>query len=313
MTKLLSHNLWTELSTLAGNHNHLAAAVAYVTTQHLAFKAGDVLICDASDRRIRDGSTSAKTLEALARAGVELYSVADLHAKCFVVDGAAAIGSANMSERAGHDSVEAMLLTRDVQIVSLVTGFISQLQDQADKIDEQFLNRALSIRVESSAPGTGRPKVSVASMTSRVWFLSTTPLSDREEESLDASEQVAAALQEAEARKKTKEREIARILYSGNSKFMRDASPGDIVIECRADSAKPNTSFRVFKPMTLLHSVPHERQRLFLLEDTDPDDEHGLDWEEFAALIAQLHVSAPKPTSTKELTGKAAKIVQLMS
>lgn len=311
MTALLSHDLWTELAKLAGKHRHMAAAIAYVTTPHLRFKRGDLLICDASDESIQSGKTSAETLSALAERGVQLYSATNLHAKCFVIDGAASIGSANMSVQAGSTNIEAMLLTRDIQVVSLVTGFIAQLKEQAHSIDRAFLDRILNLPVERRDPAPSRSRVKVQSLHCRVWFVSTIPLTDKQDEELEANEQVQEGMKKAKTQRAMRESEIASILYGGNSLFKREAAAGDIVLNCRATMKGSSKSYRVFKPMTILHAIDYGTKRHFYLEDTDPDD-NGMAWSRFEKLLTQVDASVTKPTSTKELTGNATRILQLM-
>ena len=89
-------------------------AVAYVTTDgHIGFRKNDVLICDASDRAIKGGETSARLLRSLHRKGVELRSQPDLHAKVAVLGRHALIGSCNLSAASAEDLTESLRVNMD--------------------------------------------------------------------------------------------------------------------------------------------------------------------------------------------------------
>src|SRR5437016_4173560 len=98
----------------------------YVTASHLQLQAGDVLVCDASDKAITGSLTSASLLRSWFSQGAALYSLKGLHAKVAVINDNALIGSANLSDNAGVRTCEASLLTDDVQVVALILGFIEQ-------------------------------------------------------------------------------------------------------------------------------------------------------------------------------------------
>src|SRR5260221_14300136 len=101
MKALLSDDLWRKLSAQSAGHQRIRAAIAYVTAQHLDFRKGDLLICDASDDAIKGGLTSASLLRSFVGKGAEVYSYDGLHSKVAVIDEQALIGSANLSENAG--------------------------------------------------------------------------------------------------------------------------------------------------------------------------------------------------------------------
>ncbi len=78
----------------------LVAVVAFIgvdAPEILPLRRGDALVCDASDFRIRDASTSAAALETYRKRGVHIYSVPALHAKVIASPRIAWVGSANAS------------------------------------------------------------------------------------------------------------------------------------------------------------------------------------------------------------------------
>jgi adenine deaminase len=88
MNEVLSSRLWTRLRQLAKAAHRKYAAVAYVTDDRfVSFGEGEVLITDASDEAIKSGQTSASVLKAAHRRGAQVFSVAGLHSKLYVLIG----------------------------------------------------------------------------------------------------------------------------------------------------------------------------------------------------------------------------------
>jgi hypothetical protein len=88
------------------------AAVAYVGVKAhevMPLRKGDMLICDASTRAIKQGVTSAKALKAFNAAGVQIYSHEGLHAKVIASEKFAWIGSANASSNSRDNLTEASI------------------------------------------------------------------------------------------------------------------------------------------------------------------------------------------------------------
>src|SRR5688572_7885217 len=99
MNELLSKSLWPRLRELAKSAHRKHAAIAYVTDDRfVVFGEGDVLITDASDGAITSGQTSATVLKAALKRGAKIVSIPGLHAKLYVFDRYAIIGSANLSK-----------------------------------------------------------------------------------------------------------------------------------------------------------------------------------------------------------------------
>src|SRR5688572_22041220 len=97
--RIVSSTLRRELQRLSRASSERKAAVAYVTSdQYVEFKEDDLLVVDASDMAIACGETDREVLTRAFSRGVRLYSLPDLHAKLFVFDDTAVIGSANLSE-----------------------------------------------------------------------------------------------------------------------------------------------------------------------------------------------------------------------
>lgn len=128
MLKVLSNDLWAVIAIKSKKVVTRRAAIAYVGNfPPITFKNGDVLVVDASDESIKTGRTSAKTLSAFHKAGVELWSRAKLHAKVMLLDDWAVIGSANASQQSKTTYTEAAIITDRPDVASQVEQFIDGL------------------------------------------------------------------------------------------------------------------------------------------------------------------------------------------
>lgn len=148
MDTIITGDIWKQVRLDARAAKRRLVAVAYVTTDgHIGFKRNDILICDASDRAIKTGDTSASLLRSLFRKGVELRSRPDLHAKVAVLGRHALVGSCNLSAASAEDLTELALLSDRKQIVAQATAFIHALRERSEEIDEDFVRRILKIKV----------------------------------------------------------------------------------------------------------------------------------------------------------------------
>ena len=105
----------------------VVAAVSYLgpdAPRIMNLKSGDLLVCDASDRSIRAGSTSPHALIAYIKKGVDVYTRENLHSKVIVAGSTAWIGSANASSRSEKVKFEATVRTNDLSVVSGALDFI---------------------------------------------------------------------------------------------------------------------------------------------------------------------------------------------
>jgi hypothetical protein len=105
----------------------VVAAVGYIgqDAHHwLPLKAGDVLVCDASDRAVRNGATNPRHIADFLTAGVEVWSEEGLHAKVVVLPRRAFAGSMNASNHSANALVEAVLETTDGAAVRALRDFV---------------------------------------------------------------------------------------------------------------------------------------------------------------------------------------------
>lgn len=308
MKTLLSDDLWSELARISAKHKRIRAAISYVTAPHLAFRKGDLLICDASDDAIKGGLTSASALRAFFDQGAEIYSFDGLHSKVAVIDDFALIGSANLSENAGIGTCEASLLTDDAQVAALIHGFIEKVKGESLRVTADFLQRIEAIPVVRTPGIPRRSKSRIDVGRSRVWFISTCPLSARITDAEDGYEQD--GMEEAEKLVEKDGYGVRSVRWSGKSRFRAEAKPGDLVIEAFIEKRGTRKYIQVFQAAPILHRQDHDKWTRFYME-VPPDDSHYL-WKDVKADFASLGVSNITPNSTRELTGKALGILQLM-
>jgi phosphatidylserine/phosphatidylglycerophosphate/cardiolipin synthase-like enzyme len=148
MDTILTGNIWRRVAPLANRAKHRLLAVAYVSSdKYLKLRRNDILVCDASDRAIQAGETSASLLKSLVRKGAEVRSCPDLHAKVAVLGQTALVGSCNLSASSEEDLTELALLTDRKQIVAQATAFIHNLREASERIGDDFLRRILKLKV----------------------------------------------------------------------------------------------------------------------------------------------------------------------
>ncbi|MBT9455045.1 MAG: phospholipase D family protein [Burkholderiaceae bacterium] len=112
-THLISPELWEAVMQEPREGMPTLATIAYYSLDLLNLRAGDELVCDASDTTIASGSSSAQLLLALHRKGVKVYNEPTLHAKVACIGDHVIIGSGNASENSHRNLIEAAVFSRD--------------------------------------------------------------------------------------------------------------------------------------------------------------------------------------------------------
>jgi len=310
MKSLLTDDLWSGLSVQFADHKRTRAAISYVTARHLDFKQDDMLICDASDAAIKGGLTSALLLQSFVHQGAEVLSFDGLHSKVAIIDEHAILGSANMSNNAGVNTCEASLLTDDLQIVALVRSFIEKVKGESESIDEVFLNRIVNLPVTQSVLIHKKSVKKLETGKPRVWLIGTSDLSDQifqNEEQYHIS-----GTEEAKKNIKQEGYETWPIRFAGASRFRTEAKEWDqvICIHTIVRGKSKRKYVEVYRPFTIVHRQDEEKWTRFYLEI--PPDSPSYKWKDIHADFASLGVVNISPNSSRELTGKALGILQLM-
>lgn len=147
--------LWDAIGRAAKSAGRTKAAIAYVTKESpLRFKAGDVLITDATDGAIASGRTSASILARLHKKKVLLYSHSGLHAKFVIADSVLFASSANLSDSSTDRLLEAGIQTDSPNAVSEAAALVERLIRASDFIDNRFITHIRRIRVQAAFNGS---------------------------------------------------------------------------------------------------------------------------------------------------------------
>lgn len=306
MIELLSDRLWAELKVRFPAHKRLRAAISYVTATHLEFGSDDVLVCDASDRAIGGGMTSATVLRDAVRRGAEVYSYEGLHSKTAIIDEYALIGSANLSANASINTCEASILTDEVRTVAIVHSFIEAIRKDALPVKERFLQHILGLEVTSRPYEGRRVKRPVKIGASRTWIVAVHPLSERISRAEAEFEEEGET--EAEEHLKSDAYEVRSIRWSGKSRFRSEAKPGDIVIETLTEKRGTRKFIRVAPPCPILHRQDTDAWTRFYLEV--PVESPSYRWSEVKAAFEALGVDNLTPKSCRELKKHELGILQ---
>jgi hypothetical protein len=97
MNEFLGTSPWTAITKDVARKRRgpIVAAISYVGVNArdvLPLRQGDFLICDASERAIKQGVTSAKSLASYLRNGVKVFSHEGLHSKVVATESFAWLG-----------------------------------------------------------------------------------------------------------------------------------------------------------------------------------------------------------------------------
>lgn len=127
-TKLVTGDVWKELSrAIRRSKRPCSVAVAYLgsgANRLMPLPYGSRLVVDASEHAVASGQTCPEDLGRLLERGVRVYSTPSLHAKVFLVSGAAYVGSANASRHSANQLVEAILRTTEPAAISAAREFV---------------------------------------------------------------------------------------------------------------------------------------------------------------------------------------------
>jgi hypothetical protein len=302
MDTILTGNIWSQVKPWSKAAKRRLIAVAYVSSdRHLQLQRGDVLICDASDRAISAGETSASLLSALSRKGVEIRCRPDLHAKVAVFGPCALVGSCNLSAASAEDLTELALLTDRKQVVAQATAFVHSLRESSEEIGDDFLRRILKIKVRRvSRRGTK----TTMRFGNRVWLVSVRELAQ------DSFPKETPFVEEAEKRANAlvadEDDTVSWIRWTGKARFRSVARPGDIVVQIWKSLSGKRTTVLAPCPIILRQAVAHWT-RFYVSE---PEDIGSLSWERFKKEAKKLGLSRVSKESVRELNPREILLIE---
>jgi hypothetical protein len=119
------------------------------------------------------------------------------------------------------------------------------------------------------------------------------------------------SLEEAKKHAPNSGYEVESIRWSGRSRFRAEAKAGDMIIEAFTEKRGARERVKVYEPRPIVHRQDHTKWTRFYVES--PPDESYHKWKDIKADFESLGVINITPNSTRELTGKALGIQQLMA
>ncbi len=295
MLRVLSKGLWSVIASKSKSAGTRRAAIAYLgESPPIKFGSGDLLIVDASDASIKAGRTSAKVLRTFHKAGVDLWSHSNLHAKVMLLDDWAVVGSANASRQSKNTYVEAAVVTDRPDIASQVERFISELKDRSDRIGPTFIKHICAlpvIRTPFFAQARGVKRQAPKVEGPRTWLLSlrSGAAYPGDEERVDA------VTEEEQDKLGRRGGEIDWFWWSGEQGFPAKAKVGDIIIESWRPRAeiKSTRSVRVYRHARLVRIFQESGQKAKTFHRLFPPDAErtAVSWSGFSKLAVRAGIT----------------------
>ena len=142
---------WTAIQSdlTRPNRRQVVAVVSYVGRDAPAvmpLKAGDWLVCDASEGAIRQQLTSVRALVAFRRKKVLIFSVQGLHAKVIASPTSAWVGSTNASKNSAERLIEAAVKVTGSQ-ARQVRSWAESLATEDREVTAADLKRLSAIKL----------------------------------------------------------------------------------------------------------------------------------------------------------------------
>lgn len=295
MLRVVSKGLWAVIARKSHEAGSRRAAIAYLgESPPIRFGTDDVLIVDASDASIKTGRTSAKVLQRFQKAGAQLWSHPNLHAKVMLIDDWAVVGSANASSQSQNAYVEAAVITDRPDIASQVERFIFELKQRSQPITPSFLKRILALPVTRTpfAPRTRGTKRRAPTIEGpRTWLLSL-----RSGAAYPGDEdRVDAVAEEEQQQLGPRAGYIEWFWWSGGQGFPVQAKVGDIIIESWRPQAKikSSRSVRVHRHARLVRIFQERGQKAKTFHCLLPSNSErtALTWSEFSQLAGRAGIT----------------------
>jgi len=231
-SQLLTADIWKPITSAAKRSRKPSyVAVAYFgqgASKLLPLRCNSRLVVDASENAVKSGQTHPADLKILQDRGVLIYSVPNLHAKVYVFDEIALIGSANVSNRSAVTLIESVLRTVDPSIIRAAKTFVQSLC--LHELSPGALDRLQKIYRSPRFPEGAAPqrrKISMSGSRAELprLFLTQLVRGDPPAGSEDAQEK---GMKTAKARRRFGRRYVLQDFHwSGNAPFLR----GDKVIQ----------------------------------------------------------------------------------
>jgi hypothetical protein len=285
MEQFITGDIWTEVNKKLTGKQKKTACIAYVTSDNLKLTKGDILVCDASNYSIKNGNTSAVTLENYFTKGVKIYSNQDLHSKLLLTDKFLVIGSSNLSTNSAINLIESAVLTDNDILISQSKAFSYNLIQESTELSIQNIHELKQIEVIKRAfKPTSNSKLRSRIFGKSCWIMPTNDLSDKIYETV--RERVEKSKKKIEEKGNLKKEEIGYLRHKGVSKFTINVKIGDQIILNWGN--KENTRRNVFPPAAILRIEKDEKLTHIYYDDSQ--SEKKMSWTKFKTLTKKLEL-----------------------
>lgn len=305
MTRFLFGGLlWSAIEREAESARRTKAAIAYVTKElPLRFKAGDVLITDATDGAIASGRTSASVLGRLHRKKVLMYSHPGLHAKLVIFDSMLFASSANLSDSSTDGLLEAGIQTDSPNSVSEAAALVERLISNSDLINSAFIKRIKRIPVKQGFKGSTS---SIAKLSKRrrplTWLIGVHDI----EQPSDPAEIRRVEKGTAKAETRVSDNRSGTAWIRMPTRFGERIRDGDslVLIDREQESSNPQ---RVFRHTAILLVQQEPKCARIFYEDQPYSGRRALTWSQFkkVAKLARIPGKLSKDT-TRQVSQKVS-------
>ena len=310
MEQFLTGDIWKEVNKLFVKRQIKIACIAYVTLDNLQLTKGDTLICNASDDKIKFGSTTAKVIDLYFKKGVTILSNQNLHAKLLLTNSFIVIGSANLSNISADTLVESAVVTDNDILLSQVKSFCHNLMGEKETVTltRKHIDRLLKIKVvRRSFKPTTKSKTREKKFGNRFWYLPLGELSDRTYQKV--KDKIETSKKKVIDKAEFTEDDVGSIYFRSKTNFSSLAQEGDQVMMNWHNKNK--TRNNIFPFATILSIDKENDETIFIYDNTKSREKLSLT--KFISLTKDLELekSLDKPR-TKELTfGDAIKLKAL--
>lgn len=303
ITKFVQSELWNSIGNLAKSAKRKHIAVAYLgsgASDIIPLGRGDTLVVDMSLLAVKSGQTNPHEVAKYIKAGVAVFTCANLHAKVYIFDRTAIISSGNLSHHSQSTLVEAGVVTREPSVLKTARGFIKSIQ--VERVSPEYLKLCKkSYKPPRFAGGTAnkRRTKKVVPTYSRLWISGISDVDFSKQEELISEREAKKALKEVKDKRRY---EVNSVRWTGDSHFTRLARKGDLLLQLYHNKAYPPARIaRIFK-----YQLPNRKQTRFLILVEDEKNPKLFSWSAFKKTLSQVGLGKLTSRSTREVKSPTA-------
>ncbi len=252
MLQLHSDNLWQTIKRHARHAKRRShVAVAYFgggASKRLPLKRGSTLVVNMGDNAVRNGLTKPSEILAMLKRGIDVHTVANLHAKVFVIGSRAFVGSANVSDNSANSLVEAAVELTSREAVAKCRSFVKALT--GERVTPQLAKAKQLLWHAPDFPNGRKPqtKQTSAPQHGRLWAVRTV-FGDWSDADYKAERE--GMLHAQKKIRNTQYFRVERFKWDTSNNFGKSVAPGDSVIDIEESNRKKTV---IRPPRTVVHT-----------------------------------------------------------